>query len=36
LRPENFEPPSDENKKKEKDRKILKINELRKTFDNGF
>jgi len=36
MKKENFEPPSRDLKAQEKDNKILKIQELKKTFDNGF
>ncbi len=36
MKKENFEPPSNDLKSQEKDNKILKIQELKKTFDNGF
>jgi hypothetical protein len=36
LKKENFEPPSRELLKMDLDKKILKIQDLKKTFTNGF
>lgn len=36
MNPLNFEPVQKELMKQETDKKILKVSNLRKTFDNGF
>lgn len=36
MKRENFEPPSRDLIQQEQDNKILKVAELKKTFDNGF
>lgn len=36
IKPENFEPPSQDLRKQEGDRHILKIQDLKKTYSNGF
>jgi ATP-binding cassette, subfamily A (ABC1), member 3 len=36
MKRENFEPPSNDLKAQEKDNKILKIEDLKKVYDNGF
>ena len=36
IKKDNFEPPSNDLRAQEKDNKILKISDLKKTFDNGF
>lgn len=36
MQKENYEPPSFDLKRQEQENKILKIQELTKTFDNGF
>lgn len=36
IKKDNFEPPSNDLRAQEKDNKILRISDLKKTFDNGF